>query len=68
LISNYLQRFEDILNAPNNSLEENKKNRITSKEKSIKAFKRRLFSDVIIKPEEIPENYWKLQEKIIIER
>jgi hypothetical protein len=68
LISNYLQRFEDILNAPNNSPEENKKNRITSKEKSIKAFKRKLFSDVIIKPEEVPENYWKLQEKIAIER
>ncbi|MDR2640294.1 MAG: hypothetical protein LBC61_03000 [Candidatus Peribacteria bacterium] len=68
MISNYLQRFEDILNAPNNSPEENKKNRITSKEKSIKAFKRKLFSDVIIKPEEVPENYWKLQEKIAIER
>jgi hypothetical protein len=60
--------LEDILNAPNNSPEENKKNRITSKEKSIKALKRMLHGKYVIKPEEIPENYWELQKRLIIER
>jgi hypothetical protein len=68
LISNYLQRFQNILDAPKNTKEENIKNRVNSKEKSINALKRMLYEIAIVKPEKIPESYWKNQATILIER
>lgn len=55
-ISNFLERYNNIL--------ENKENN----SKSFEALKRMIFSECIIKSENIPENYWELQKKIIIDR
>ena len=57
----FLSRFSDILD-----LDEN--NEKIKKEKFLNIFKRKIFSENIIKEENIPESYWKLQLRIITKR
>ena len=61
-ISAYLERFQDVLNpeplegAPD----------FDRKQRNIDFLRNRLYQDVIIKPEEIPQGYWNSQAEIMI--
>jgi len=61
-IEAYLKRMESILNPP--AIEG--KESFDRKSRNIEMLKRPLFDKVIIKPENVPENYWDMQRRIII--
>jgi len=63
-IQNYLDRLDNIVNP--SSLSES--SHFDRKERNLEMLKNRLYNRFMVKPEDIPENYWENQRRIICER